>query len=178
MILKNKYLILCLVCVVSLLVMISSIDYIQRLAFLIQVFIKSGLIYKILDFKFLGLTYIIVYVGAISILFLFVIKMTEAGRSPNLVKREEPYGWKLGPQKGPLAKIWPLSPTEDMGPKIEHVGDSIYSFFTPSYTSDFVSITDIEALGFILYLSFPLITILIAILLWCVLIGILRISKS
>ena len=36
----------------------------------------------ILDFYFLGLTYIIVYVGAIAILFLFVIMMTETLFTP------------------------------------------------------------------------------------------------
>jgi len=36
--------------------------------------------YTILDFYFLGLTYIIVYVGAIVIIFLFVIMMIPVGR--------------------------------------------------------------------------------------------------
>jgi NADH:ubiquinone oxidoreductase subunit 6 (subunit J) len=54
----------------------------NRLALLICTFIMIGLNYKILDFYFLGLTYIIVYVGAISILFLFVIMITDTGKTP------------------------------------------------------------------------------------------------
>ena len=38
--------------------------------------------------------------------------------------------------------------------------------------------TDIQSLGFLLYLAYPFITVLLGILLWVVLIGILCISKS
>ena len=63
--------------------MILSTQPITRLALLITVFIMSALILIILDFYFLGLTYVIVYVGAIAILFLFVIMMAEAHITPS-----------------------------------------------------------------------------------------------
>ena len=49
-------------------------------------------------------------------------------------------------------------------------------YFVPSYNKEFTSISDIESFGYMLYLAYPLIIILLGILLWCVLIGILRIS--
>lgn len=63
--------------------MILSTQPITRLALLITVFIMSALVLIVLDFYFLGLTYVIVYVGAIAILFLFVIMMAEAHITPN-----------------------------------------------------------------------------------------------
>ena len=44
----------------------------------------SAFLYFLLDYYFLGLTYIIVYVGAIAILFLFVIMMCETKETPKL----------------------------------------------------------------------------------------------
>jgi di/tricarboxylate transporter len=53
---------------------------------------------------------------------------------------------------------------------------NIKEYFIPSYDNEFLTITDIQSLGFILYLGYPIIIVLIGVLLWCVLIGILRIS--
>ncbi len=48
---------------------------ILRVTYLCQVFILGSFIFILLDFYFLGLTYIIVYVGAIAILFIFTIML-------------------------------------------------------------------------------------------------------
>lgn len=183
MILKKQYLIICMISVISKQVLISSIDYITRLALLIQVFIKSGLKYIVLDFKFQGQTYIIVYVGAISILFLFVIKKTESGRSPNIVitpknnrNEKKMYSYKKAGLRQDklilLGLILLYFGTETYSTK----DNNIKNYFVPSYTTEFITKNDIESIGSMLYLGYPLITIIIGILLWCVLIGILRIS--
>lgn len=67
---------------VSALVVASSLNPIHRIAFQIQVFLSGSFLMIILDFYFLGLTYIIVYVGAIMILFLFVIMMVQIHLMP------------------------------------------------------------------------------------------------
>nr|YP_009659065.1 NADH dehydrogenase subunit 6 [Chytriomyces confervae]QCQ69063.1 NADH dehydrogenase subunit 6 [Chytriomyces confervae] len=54
---------------------VSTIDPVNRLVSLIGTYLAGSLLYAILDYYFLSLTYIIVYVGAIAILFLFVIMM-------------------------------------------------------------------------------------------------------
>ena len=43
---------------------------------------------------------------------------------------------------------------------------------------DYLSFSDLQSFGFVLYLVYPFITVLLAILLWIVLIGILIISKK
>jgi hypothetical protein len=52
-------------------------------------------------------------------------------------------------------------------------GESIiYSYYIPSFITEYITFKDIESLGYILYLGYPFIIILIGILLWCVLLGI------
>ena len=48
---------------------------IQRVTYLCQMFILGAGIFILQDFYFLGLTYIIVYVGAIAIQFIFTIML-------------------------------------------------------------------------------------------------------
>lgn len=186
MILKKQYVQACVISIIKLqTLLLSSTQGVNRQAFLIKVFIKSGKIYIILDLTFLGQTYIIVYVGAISILFLFVVKMTEAGRSPNMV--ENPNGSQVLNSNLSIKNfrldifltiimiflLFDYIFTHKIS--IESYSD-IQNFYIPNYNTELVSLNDIEALGFVLYLAYPIITFLIGVLLWCVLIGILRIS--
>jgi hypothetical protein len=75
--------IVCIIGIFSAFLMILSTQPITRLALLIKIFIMSAFLFLFLDYYFLGLTYIIVYVGAIAILFLFVIKMAENHITPS-----------------------------------------------------------------------------------------------
>lgn len=175
MILNQQYFFGGQISLLSILVLITSnTSTLNKLALLILTFIKIGLDYKILDFYFLGLTYIIVYVGAISILFLFVIMITDTGKTPSnpLIKNTN---------NKELNRILILLLI--LTPFLIHFADNtadsasyIKEYFVPSYNAEFISITDIQSLGYILYLVYPIIIVLIGILLWCVLIGILRIS--
>lgn len=54
----------------------------------------------------------------------------------------------------------------------------VFNYFYPSYISDFLSLSDIHLLGFMIYLAYPFITILLGVLLWCVLIGVLKIAAG
>ena len=65
----------------SSLFVLAPLNHIYRILFLIGVFLCGSFIYTLLDFYFLGLTYIIVYVGAIAILFIFVIMMVQLNSS-------------------------------------------------------------------------------------------------
>lgn len=156
----------------------SNTSTLNRLALLICTFIMIGLDYKILDFYFLGLTYIIVYVGAISILFLFVIMITDTGKTPNspLISKNK----KESNIYAIAILLLFLSPllvyfVQNSIITMER-NDYIMEYFIPSYNTEFLTITDIQSLGYILYLAYPIIIVLIGVLLWCVLIGILRIS--
>jgi NADH-ubiquinone oxidoreductase chain 6 len=64
---------------------LGSVHVMTRLALLIFIFLVAGLFFMIIDFYFLGLTYIIVYVGAIAILFLFVIMLINTNATPSQI---------------------------------------------------------------------------------------------
>ncbi len=55
--------------------MVASKSPINSMIFLVMVYLAGGCIFLLLDQYFLGLTLVIVYVGAIAILFLFTIFM-------------------------------------------------------------------------------------------------------
>jgi NADH:ubiquinone oxidoreductase subunit 6 (subunit J) len=56
-----------------------SADSVTKLAQLVLLYLTVSLIYIVMGFPFMGLSYIIVYCGAIAILFLFVIMMISTG---------------------------------------------------------------------------------------------------
>jgi NADH-ubiquinone oxidoreductase chain 6 len=60
---------------ISSILLVTHWDPIRKLISLIALFLFSTFIFLIFNFFFLGLTYLIVYIGAIAILFLFVIMM-------------------------------------------------------------------------------------------------------
>jgi len=67
---------------ISALVLVTLWDPIQKLLSMISLFLFSSFIFLIMNFFFLGLTYLIVYIGAIAILFLFVIMMVPLEAHP------------------------------------------------------------------------------------------------
>ena len=177
MILNKQYLFTSLISLLSVQTLLASYNSstLNRLALLICTFIKIGLDYKILDFYFLGLTYIIVYVGAISILFLFVIMITDTGKTPNsplINKNKESNIYAITIL---LLFTIPLIYNYFINLNLDN-NDYIMEYFIPSYNTEFLTFTDIQSLGYMIYLAYPIIIILQGILLWCVLIGILRIS--
>jgi NADH:ubiquinone oxidoreductase subunit 6 (subunit J) len=56
-------------------ILVTHHDPIKKLLSLICLFFSASLTFLTYNFYFLGLTYLIVYIGAIAILFLFVIMM-------------------------------------------------------------------------------------------------------
>lgn len=50
---------------------------VKRLILLISIFFITSFLFIILNYYYIGLTYIIIYIGAITILFLFVIMMID-----------------------------------------------------------------------------------------------------
>jgi NADH-ubiquinone oxidoreductase chain 6 len=56
---------------------ITSKNPVISIVYLVGVFMFTSLILILLGIKFIGLSYIIVYIGAISVLFLFIIMMID-----------------------------------------------------------------------------------------------------
>lgn len=61
--------------ILSSILMISCINPINAVLFLISVFISISMIFLMWNLEFLALIFIIVYVGAIAVLFLFIVMM-------------------------------------------------------------------------------------------------------
>lgn len=78
------YQILGFISIIASLIVVSALNPIHRIGYLILVFMIGAFIFMLLDFYFLGQVYIIVYVGAIAILFLFIIMMVECNTSTEL----------------------------------------------------------------------------------------------
>ena len=71
------YILLSNVLILSGIILISVYNPIYKILSLISIFFFGSSLFLILDFYFLGLTYFIVYISAITILFLFVIMMVQ-----------------------------------------------------------------------------------------------------
>lgn len=210
MLIKLLFLSVCLIGKISTFFKIFSTQPITRLALLITVFIMSAFILIMLDFYFLGLTYIIVYVGAIAILFLFVIMMAEAHITPNRpnIETETPLILGKTSQRDGLVTNKELNRSKIILRIPKKNGDGIgyqyliliflglffslnffsldelnnqydiWTYYTINFSSEFFTFTDIQSLGFLLYLAYPFITVILGLILWCVLVGILRISLA
>ena len=116
--------------------------------------------------NFLGLTYIIVYIGALAIQFLFVIMM----QRPSNIQSQPPYLSILQ-----IMTFILLSPmmTHILGVFIETNNVDQQSIITPNWLTSFQEQTDIESMGYMIYVSYPLILIYVGISLQLVLIGII-----
>lgn len=94
------------------------------------------------------------YVGAISILFLFVIMITDTGKTP--VQRGNNKDSKIYAIILLCCFIIPWAPFFWGGGEAK----PIFEVFVPSYNTEFASITDIQSLGYVIYLAYPIIIVL------------------
>jgi NADH:ubiquinone oxidoreductase subunit 6 (subunit J) len=98
-----------------------------------------------------------VYVGAISILFLFVIMITETGKTPaqrGMNKESNIYAITIL-----LLFTIPLIYSYIQSLNFDN-NDFIMEYFVPSYNTEFLTITDIQSLGYVIYLAYPIIIVL------------------
>lgn len=65
---------MCIVLLSSIMVILSR-DPVKALLYLVLVFVNSVVLFILLDAEFIGLLYLVVYVGAIIVLLLFVVMM-------------------------------------------------------------------------------------------------------
>lgn len=221
------YLIITCIGLISTLLILSSLNPISRLILQIMVFLMSSFQFLILDYYFLGLTYIIVYVGAIAILFLFVIMLIQTHYVPSQttsniritsindisgIKNQGEFTWNdllildhITPVKehkiieSPIFSIKNtqlVSKNNNQGLQIIlglvlifginilftadnlSTGPMIYTYFYPSWSTLLYSLTDIQSLGYTLFLGYPIAIVILGLILWMVLIGILCISTN
>ena len=117
--------------------------------------------------NFLGQTYIIVYIGALAIQFLFVIMMLK----PSHIPSQPPYLSIL--QIVTFFMLTYFSNPLEQGSIKESNDSYLMNIITPNWTTSFQEQTDIESMGFMIYVSYPLIQVYVGISQLLVLIGII-----
>ncbi len=171
---NNLFLLSSLGLFISSIILITHWDPIRKLLSLISLFIFSTFIFLLINFFFLGLTYLIVYVGAIAILFLFVIMMVPLD---NWLPSQKQIDWVNKNKFFYYFVIFLLATLLAYSFKIIAIEkDFIFSNFNIEWANLVYSSTDIEVLGHLLYIKWPYITVLLSIILWLILIAVLWIT--
>lgn len=161
--------------ILSALMVILSKHPVFSLLFLVGCFLFSSFLLFILECEFLGLLFIVIYVGAIAVLFLFAIMMLESKSihlSRNIIKYV-PVGF--------FFVLFLLIPLLN---EISSQFDSniiINSFYLNKYQNwyDLVdSITDVEVYGQVLYSYFVLHFLIAGFILLLVLVGVVYLTNN
>lgn len=84
---EQLHLLLCITLLFCGLMASFSVNPVESVLFLILAFCISGAILFIFNAEFLGLIYIVVYVGAVAVLFLFIIMMLNVKVRENLIEK-------------------------------------------------------------------------------------------
>jgi NADH-quinone oxidoreductase subunit J len=161
--------------ILSALMVILSKHPVFSLLFLVGCFLFSSFLLFILECEFLGLLFIVIYVGAIAVLFLFAIMMLESKSihlSRNIMKYV-PVGFFFV-----LFLLLPL--LNEISSQFNN-NITINSFYLNKYQNwyDLVdSITDVEVLGQVLYSYFVLHFLIAGFILLLVLVGIVYLTNT
>ena len=78
---ENLHILLCVFLLLSGLLVVLSGSPVESMISLIFMFCISGIILFVFNSEFLGVTFVIIYVGAIAVLFLFIIMMLNVKRT-------------------------------------------------------------------------------------------------
>lgn len=166
--------------VVSSILVITSSSSVLSLVFLILTFLFASCLLFLLECEFLALLFIIVYVGAIAVLFLFAIMMleTKSGNVERNSSRYLPTPIILG-----VLLLVPLihQIQAHFGPSGNTLLYSNYNFYTNYYQNwyDLIdSANDIDVYGQVLYSYYVLQFLLTGFTLLLVLIGAVYLTNS
>lgn len=149
--------------ILSTILLLSALLIIRNpmIKLLIQVilFFFVSLIFLFFDFYFLGLTYIIVYIGAIAILFLFFLMTTHQTTQESNIRMG------FGSQ-GLGGLVAYLLMTE--GSEFQLIINN---------KPELIEMSDIIQFGELFYMTYPIITLLLGMLLLLILIGVIQITN-
>jgi len=161
---------------ISSILLVTHWDPIKKLLSLISLFLFSTFLFLILNLFFLGLTYLIVYIGAIAILFLFVIMMVPLD---NWLPSKTQIDWVNKNKFFYYISVFFLASLLAYSFKVLSLDNSfIYNFYNLNWSDAVKTHTDIEVLAHLLYIKWPLIIILLSLILWLILIGVLWITLA
>ena len=145
------------------------------LLFLVASFIFSAFMLFMLECEFLGFLFIIVYVGAVAILFLFAIMMLET-KSSDLSKnvmKNLPVGFFFG-----FILLIPLVLEISSNFNIGTIYDSFYGNQLINYNVLPDAVSDVEVYGQVLYSYFVLQFLVVGLILLVVLVGVVYLTNN
>lgn len=172
--------IIAIICIFSGILIIISKNPIVSVLFLISLFSSISCYLIIIGIKFIGLSYLLVYVGAVSILFLFILMLINI-RVSELISDTS--------NNIPLASIAILAffiPFSDILPKtspdinglnihiensINRPSDSVLFVSSNNWEGNIVDVSDIMSIGNIMYTSYSIWLILTSIILLLAMVG-------
>ena len=161
--------------VISAFMVVISQHPIFSLLFLVGCFLLSAFLLFLLECEFLALLFIIVYVGAIAILFLFAVMMLES-KLANLVSNKMKYipvSFIFG-----FVLLLPLLSTISNQFANYDVSETFYLNKYQNWYDLIDSVTDIEVYGQVLYSYFVLDFLIAGLILLLVLIGVVCLTNS
>lgn len=159
---------------ISSILLVTHWDPIKKLLSLIALFLFSTFLFLLFNFFFLGLTYLIVYIGAIAILFLFVIMMVPLD---NMLPNQKQIDWNNKFKFLYYITIFILASLLAYAYKyISFENNMIFLYYTVSWSDAVYTFTDIQVLANLLFIKWPLIIVLISYILWLILIGVLWVT--
>jgi len=157
------------------LMVILSRHPVFSLLFLVGCFLFSSFLLFLLECEFLGLLFLVVYVGAIAVLFLFAVMMLEAkaiNLSKNVVKYI-PIGFFLA-----VFFAIPVLNEISLSFHDNPVPGSFYGNMYQNWYDLSNSMSDIEVYGQVLYSNFVLSFLLAGFILLVVLIGVVSLTNN
>lgn len=148
------------------LLILLDISPIQKIFILILLYILGSLLMLILDNYYLGLTYIIIYVGAIAILFQFIIMMMNIQ-----------YINQKDQNKNKLKLLIFFIIILLLLPYLYNIDTNIYNYLNLQWTYNYIKLYDIHIISIFLYSGYNISILIIGQILWTILIGILGLKK-
>nr|NP_150111.1 NADH dehydrogenase subunit 6 [Hyaloraphidium curvatum]AAK83433.1 NADH dehydrogenase subunit 6 [Hyaloraphidium curvatum] len=149
--------------VVSGLLVMTSRSPINSVIYLVLVYLAGGGLFLLMDHTFLGLTLIIVYVGAIAILFLFTVFMINLRSS-------------TGSNSLNISQLLLILPALGL---IFYLGgeqtDSAGLIFAPNWSNLLARPQEMQMLGDLIFNSYPIALLLVAYLLLVIMVAIIKI---
>ena len=161
------------VIVFSAIMVVVASHSVFSLLFLVLSFLASAFLLFMLECEFLALIFIVVYVGAIAVLFLFAVMMLDA-KLQNLVRnifRDLPLGFLFA-----LGFLVPM-----LYQLVYRMNENTILYSKNNYINwyDFLdSTSDVEAYGQVLYSYFVLQFLVVGLILLVVLIGVVYLTNT
>ncbi len=167
--------IIAIICILSGIFIIISKNPVVSVLFLISLFASISCYLIIIGIKFIGLSYLLVYVGAVSILFLFILMLINIRVSELISDTSNNIPLAILTILAffiPFSNILPntnidVNKLNDINP----FSDSVFLVSSNNWEGNIVDVSDIMSIGNIMYTSYSIWLVLTSIILLLAMVG-------